>query len=163
VQPQEPWLTRVALRCCDWAERWFPDAFVFAATAVGLVTLAALGLGAPFTSVSTAFGDGFWSLIPFTMQMSMIVIGGYIVASAPPVMRCIEALARVPGSAGAGTAHRPAHGLPRRCCRAEPHAQPILAVGAVHAPESRCLAAPTSFGISSTRVGGAVRNGKGGR
>ena len=96
---REPWLTRLAMRCCGWAERWFPDAFVFAAIAVALVALAALLAGAPFSGVAAAFGSGFWSLIPFTMQMSLIVIGGYIVASAPPVMRMIEALARLPQSA----------------------------------------------------------------
>ncbi|MFO1426013.1 MAG: TIGR00366 family protein [Steroidobacteraceae bacterium] len=93
TKPQEPLLTRVALRCCDFAERWFPDAFVFAAIAVAGVALAALLAGAPFTGVAGAFGDGFWSLIPFTMQMSLILMGGYIVASTPPIARLIAALA----------------------------------------------------------------------
>ena len=98
-ETREPWLTRIAMRCCGWAERWFPDAFVFAAIAVALVAIAALAAGASFPGVAAAFGAGFWSLIPFTMQMSLIVIGGYIVASAPPVMGVIEALARLPRSA----------------------------------------------------------------
>jgi short-chain fatty acids transporter len=44
----------------------------------------------------SAFGDGFWSLIPFTMQMCFIIIGGYVVAVSPTVARAIGALARVP-------------------------------------------------------------------
>jgi short-chain fatty acids transporter len=91
-------LSRVALRSAAWAERWFPDAYVFAALAVILVALAAMTGGATPTMTVTAFGDGFWSLIPFTMQMAFVVIGGYVVATAPVVAGFIEALARVPRS-----------------------------------------------------------------
>ncbi|WP_266157370.1 short-chain fatty acid transporter [Dyella silvatica] len=89
---------RAALRSAGWAERWFPDAWVFAALGVLLVALAALGFGATPTATVTAFGDGFWSLIPFTMQMTFVVIGGYVLATAPVVARFIELLARVPQS-----------------------------------------------------------------
>jgi len=37
-------------------------------------------------------------LIPFTMQMCFIIIGGYVVASSPPVARIIEMLAQLPRS-----------------------------------------------------------------
>ena len=89
-------LARFALRCSNWAERWFPDAWVFAALAVAIVSIAAMLGGASFSTTATAFGDGFWSLIPFTMQMAFVVIGGYVVASSAPAARCIAALARVP-------------------------------------------------------------------
>ncbi len=92
------WLSRAALRSCAWAERWFPDAWVFAALAVIAVAAAALARGASPLAAATAFGDGFWSLIPFTMQMCFIIIGGYVVAASPPVARAIEALARLPRS-----------------------------------------------------------------
>ncbi|EPM81585.1 Short chain fatty acid transporter, partial [Pseudomonas syringae pv. actinidiae ICMP 18886] len=36
---------RFALRCAAWAERWFPDSWVFAALAVVIVTLATLAIG----------------------------------------------------------------------------------------------------------------------
>jgi short-chain fatty acids transporter len=89
-------LARLALRSATFAERWFPDAWVFAALAVVLVAAAALLAGAgPVTTVE-AFGDGFWSLIPFTLQMAFVVIGGYVLAAAPPVARLIDALARWP-------------------------------------------------------------------
>lgn len=89
-------LERWALRSCAWSERWIPDAYVFAALAVVLVALGALALGAPPIAVATAFGDGFWSLIPFTMQMSFIIIGGFIVATSPPVAKVVDRLALVP-------------------------------------------------------------------
>jgi len=89
-------LVRFALKLSAWAERWFPDAYIFAVLAVVLVALAALALRAPPQDVAVAFGDGFWNLIPFTMQMAFIVIGGYVVATAPIVARLIDALAAVP-------------------------------------------------------------------
>jgi short-chain fatty acids transporter len=91
-------LESISLRCCAWSERWIPDAYVFAALGVIIVAIAALALGAPVTQTAKAFGDGFWSLIPFTMQMSFIIIGGYVVASSPPAARLIDKLAAVPRS-----------------------------------------------------------------
>ena len=89
-------LVRVALRFTSWAERWFPDAFVFVAIAVVVVAAGALAIGAPLTAVTKAFGDGFWSLIPFTMQMVFVTIGGYVVATSPPAQRLIDRIALLP-------------------------------------------------------------------
>ena len=89
-------LVRVALRFTSWAERWFPDAFVFVAIAVVIVAAGALAIGAPLTAVTKAFGDGFWSLIPFTMQMVFVTIGGYVVATSPPAQRLIDRIALLP-------------------------------------------------------------------
>jgi short-chain fatty acids transporter len=89
-------LVRIALRFTAWAERWFPDAFIFVAIAVVVVAAGALTNGAPASAVTKAFGDGFWSLIPFTMQMAFVTIGGYVVATSPPAQRLIDRLALVP-------------------------------------------------------------------
>lgn len=89
-------LARLALRFTDWAEKWFPDAFVFVAIAVVIVAAAALINGAPVQAVTKSFGDGFWSLIPFTMQMVFVTIGGYVVATSAPVQALIERMALVP-------------------------------------------------------------------
>jgi short-chain fatty acids transporter len=91
-------LSRIAQRCCAWSERWFPDAFAFAVLAVAIVAAGALIIGAPAASVAQNFGSGFWSLIPFTMQMTFIIIGGYVVADSPPVARIVERLAALPGT-----------------------------------------------------------------
>src|SRR5471032_2847953 len=87
---------RFALRCSNFAERWFPDSWVFAALAVIIVALGTMAMGAKPTDAAMAFGDGFWSLIPFTMQMAFVVIGGYVVASSPPAVKLIDRLARIP-------------------------------------------------------------------
>ncbi len=89
-------IARLGARLADWSEKWFPDAYVFAAIAVVIVVVAALAMGRSPTQVSVDFGKSFWNLIPFTMQMAFIVIGGYIVAVAPPVRRVIDVLARFP-------------------------------------------------------------------
>lgn len=91
-------LSRIAQRCCAWAERWFPDAFAFAVLAVLIVALAALLNGAQPVAIAKTFGDGFWSLIPFTMQMAFIIIGGYVAADSPPIARLTQSLATVPTS-----------------------------------------------------------------
>ncbi len=93
---EEGALARIALRFTQWAEKWFPDAFIFVAIAVVIVALAAFANGAPVTSIAKSFGDGFWSLIPFTMQMVFVTIGGYVVATSPPVQKLIDRLALVP-------------------------------------------------------------------
>lgn len=90
------WMARAALRSAAWAEKWFPDAYVFAVLGVIVVAVAAIGFGASPAETADAFGAGYWSLIPFTMQMAFVVIGGYAVATAPVVSRFIDLLARVP-------------------------------------------------------------------
>ena len=74
-------LTRMGMALSDWAERWFPDALVFAMLAIVVVFVAGLSVGSTASELVTDFGDGFWELVPFTMQMAMIVIGGYVVAN----------------------------------------------------------------------------------
>jgi short-chain fatty acids transporter len=89
-------LVRIAIGFTAWAEKWFPDAFIFVAIAVVLVALAALLNGASPVAVSVAFGNGFWSLITFTMQMAFVAIGGYVVATSAPAQRLISWLAALP-------------------------------------------------------------------
>jgi short-chain fatty acids transporter len=95
---REGLLQRVAFTVTEWSERWFPDAFVFTALAVLVVAAGALLIGAGPKNVVVSFGTGFWSLVNFTMQMAIIVIIGYVVATSPPVKKLIDALASVPGT-----------------------------------------------------------------
>ncbi len=91
-------LARLGLRFTNWAERWFPDAYVFVCLAVAVVAAAVMLNGAPPMAVAKSFGDGFWSLITFTMQMAIVAIGGYVVASSPPAAKLIDGLAAIPRS-----------------------------------------------------------------
>ena len=56
----------------NFAERWFPDAYVFVLLAVIVIATIVHG-GSPLAS--RAFGDGFWNLIPLTMQLALVAIG----------------------------------------------------------------------------------------
>src|SRR5665811_1276477 len=94
-------LARLGLRFTNLAEHWFPDAYVFVCLAVAVVAAAAMLNGAAPMAVAKSFGDGFWSLITFTMQMAIVAIGGYVVASSPPAAKLIDGLAAMPRS-GAG-------------------------------------------------------------
>ena len=79
-------------------ERWFPDAFALALVAVCIVYGASVGIGAGPMQTAEWFGAGFWDLVPFTMQMAMIIVTGYVVATSPVVLRVIQAMARIPGN-----------------------------------------------------------------
>jgi short-chain fatty acids transporter len=96
-------LARLGLRLSAWFEKWFPDAFALALSAVAIVFVASLMAGSSVLDTAQRFGSGFWDLVTFTMQMSMIVVTGYAVATAPPVYRVIRALAAVP-TTGRGAA-----------------------------------------------------------
>ena len=89
-------LARLGSRIADLSERYFPDAYVFALAAVVVVAVFGLALGEPPMRVVTAFGEGFWTLVPFTMQMALIIIGGFVVATSKPAHRVIERLAAIP-------------------------------------------------------------------
>jgi short-chain fatty acids transporter len=92
-------LARFALALTEWTEHWVPDAFIFALLATLLVVGAAMvATPTPLPGVVDAWGRGFWELIPFTMQMSMVIITGYVLASAPPMKRLIRTVARWPKS-----------------------------------------------------------------
>jgi len=94
----EGMLARIAIAFTAWAERWFPDAFIFVIIAAVVVALGAIANGATPRAVSEAFGNGYWSLITFTMQMTFVVIGGYVVATSPPAQHIIRLLAKIPTS-----------------------------------------------------------------
>ena len=80
-----------------------PDAFVFALVATLLVVVAAFAVDPAVRAsplrVVDAWGAGFWTLIPFTLQMVMMIIGGYVLASSPPAFRLIARLAARPRTA----------------------------------------------------------------
>ena len=87
---------RIGVALSNWSERWFPDPLVFALIGIVVVFLIGVAAGEKPIDLAIQGGNGFWSLIPFTMQMVMIIIGGYVVASTPLVQRAMQKLANVP-------------------------------------------------------------------
>jgi short-chain fatty acids transporter len=97
-------VSRAALRFTAWAERFIPDAFVFALAATVIVfALSIVVARAAPLDVVDAWGKGFWELVPFTMQMALVIVTGYVLASSPPVLRAISLVAGLPRSPRAAT------------------------------------------------------------
>ncbi|GAF17244.1 LOW QUALITY PROTEIN: short chain fatty acids transporter [Bacillus sp. JCM 19046] len=84
-------------------QRYLPDAFIFAI----ILTIIVFVLGISLTSSGPIemvyyWGDGFWDLLAFTMQMTLIVVTGYILASTKvmaTLMKRLALLAHTPGQA----------------------------------------------------------------
>jgi len=91
-------IQRLALAFTAFAERWIPDAFVFALAATLIVFAAGLGVGASARELVESWGKGFWELLSFTMQMVLVVVTGHVVASAGPVRRLVVRIAERPAT-----------------------------------------------------------------
>lgn len=89
-------LAHASSHIVHFCERWFPDAYVFVLIAVIVIAVAAIAHGGSPLAVSQAFGSGFWNLIPFTMQMAIVAIAGYVMAMSPPVAAVLRWLAKMP-------------------------------------------------------------------
>ena len=84
-------------------QRYLPDAFLFAI----ILTFIVYVLGVLFTDSGPMqmvehWGTGFWDLLAFAMQMSLIVVTGYILANSPLIkgfLQRISTLANTPGQA----------------------------------------------------------------
>lgn len=76
--------------------KYLPDPLVFAI----LLTIITFVLGITITPHSAMdmvnmWGDGFWNLLAFAMQMSLVLVTGHALASSGPVKRGMTALASV--------------------------------------------------------------------
>ncbi|MEW6443025.1 MAG: TIGR00366 family protein [bacterium] len=92
-------LDRISRGLAAVARRYTPDAFVIAVLLTVLTFCLALLLGksGPLECVRH-WGNGFWTLLTFGMQMSLVVFSGYLLAVSPPVRRLLDAAASVPRS-----------------------------------------------------------------
>jgi len=93
--PKEGALERFGLWLAAWSEKWFPDAWVFALVGIVVVFCFGLLIGESPSKLALEGGKSFWILIPFTMQMALIIIGGYVVATTPAVYWIIQKVAGI--------------------------------------------------------------------
>lgn len=91
-------LARLATLLADLADRYVPSAFAIAVLLTGVVFAGALAAGATPAQTVIAWGSGFWTLSGFAMQMSLVVLTGFLVSTAPPVDRLFRAVARRAGA-----------------------------------------------------------------
>jgi len=94
-------LNRLAGFFVRWVERWMPDPFLFCVLLTALCYALALGLtpAGPLALV-THWYAGLWEILPFAMQMVLVLLTGYTLASSRPVKRLLEWLASIPKSQG---------------------------------------------------------------
>ncbi|RUR53507.1 short-chain fatty acid transporter [Vreelandella populi] len=82
-------------------ERYLPDPYIFVLllTIVAAVAAIAVERQTPL-AVMRMWGDGFWGLLTFSMQMLLVLVTGFMLASSPPVKRILQKLAGTAKSPG---------------------------------------------------------------
>lgn len=78
------------------ARKYLSDAFIFAIVLTILVFILGLLIkGASFMEMTAYWGNGFWSLLGFSMQMVMILVTGSALALSKPIHKAIVAISKV--------------------------------------------------------------------
>jgi len=91
--------SRAAVALNDWTQRWVPGSFSIAwILTLLVVTLGTTVARAPLLECVRYWGDGFWELLPFSMQMCLVMFTGSMVAVSPPVARLLAWFAALPRS-----------------------------------------------------------------
>lgn len=84
-------------------DRYLPDPYIFVLILTVVAFLAAMLVeGQSPLAVVAMWGDGFWGLLTFSMQMLLVLVTGYMLASTPVVRRILTqlaGLAQTPGAA----------------------------------------------------------------
>lgn len=93
-------LNKIATPFTKLVERYLPDPFIFVIL-LSIITLLGASLFTPSTSIEVinAWGSGFWNLLSFAMQMLLVLITGYMLASTPPINKLLEKLATLASTA----------------------------------------------------------------
>ncbi len=90
-------LQRLATVLTRWSTRWVPDAWIIAVIlSIVTVILSLIFTPSSVDKIALSWGNGFWSLLSFAMQMSLIIMTGYILATTPVFSRLLNALAGLP-------------------------------------------------------------------
>lgn len=79
--------------------RLVPDAVTACVLLMLLLFATALALGNPFGKVMDAYYQGLWMLLPFTMQMTLIIVLSSVLGSTPFFRKAIVTLSRLPKTA----------------------------------------------------------------
>ena len=91
-------ITRGSVRL---VERYLPDPYIFVLLLTIIAAIAAMGVEktAPL-ELMRMWGDGFWGLLTFAMQMLLVLLTGHMLASTPLVKGLLSRLASTTQSAG---------------------------------------------------------------
>ncbi len=87
-------MSKITAFFTELMRRYLPDPFVFAILLTLLTMALAFGVESrPIDAVVQDWGKGFWSLLAFTTQMVVILVMGYVLATAPVVDRFLDRIA----------------------------------------------------------------------
>ena len=82
--------------CVNFMNKFLPDAFIFAVILTIVVFIFAMpAAGAGPLQIAMAWGSGVWALLAFSMQMALVVVTGTAFATAPPIKKALEAIAKL--------------------------------------------------------------------
>lgn len=100
VQEKSNFLSRLMDRFAHWSTRWVPDAMVFVLVLSVVVYVMALILtpSGPYQLIDY-WSKGFWVLLTFAMQMTVLMITAFTVAESPQVSRALKRIAQWPKTA----------------------------------------------------------------
>ena len=85
-------------RLPDLISGFVPDAITASVILAIAMVAIALAMGNPLSRVLDAYHQGLWMLLPFTMQMTLIIVLSAALAATPLFQRGIARLARLPGT-----------------------------------------------------------------
>jgi short-chain fatty acids transporter len=95
VSHQDPWITRFS----RLVSRLVPDAISSSVLLLVLLVIVALMLGNTFTTTLDAYYKGLWMLLPFTMQMTLVLVLSSVLGATPFFRKIVVSLSRKPGTA----------------------------------------------------------------
>lgn len=94
-------LQRVTSLSVRLVERWLPDPFVLVLLLTLLVLAAGIGVeGQSPVAMLEHWGKGFWNLLQFSMQMVLILVTGWVLATTLFFRRILEAIAKLAHTPG---------------------------------------------------------------
>lgn len=92
-------MERLGYDLADRVERWMPSPFLFAIVLTYLVyVIALLTTPAGATDLVWFWYGGFWAFLDFAMQMTLIVMTGFVIAYHPRVNRLLTQLTQLPST-----------------------------------------------------------------
>ncbi|ODR86362.1 short-chain fatty acid transporter [Shewanella xiamenensis] len=93
-------LTKAAKPLVKLVDRYLPDPYIFVLllTLVVMISAVVAEQKTPMDVISY-WGDGFWALLSFSMQMLLVLVAGFMLASSPPIKKLLDAIAGLAKSA----------------------------------------------------------------
>jgi short-chain fatty acids transporter len=92
IAPRNDWLTRYSRGMA----RLVPDAISTAAVMVVILFVLVLALGNSVTTTLDAWYRGLWMLLPFTMQMTLVLLLGCVLAATPLFRKLVVFVSQLP-------------------------------------------------------------------